>query len=94
MSVFGDFDNDGWLDLVSPIVAANRGLTPVAGVVHNRRDGTFEPRRTTFSGLDGIAITAEAVDVNNDGLLDLIFAADPDNSGTPVSLEQYESQVT
>jgi hypothetical protein len=32
-------------------------------------------------------------DVDNDGLLDLVFAADPDNSGVALSMARYESKV-
>jgi hypothetical protein len=59
----------------------------------NRGDGTFEPKPTTWSGLDGSGICGEAADLNNDGLLDLVFAADPDNSGIPLSMARYESKV-
>jgi hypothetical protein len=59
----------------------------------NRGDGTFEPKPTTFSGLDSNGIAGEAADLNNDGLLDLVFAADPDNTGLATSLERYESRV-
>jgi hypothetical protein len=59
----------------------------------NRGDGTFEPKPTTMSGLDGMGIAGEAADLNNDGLLDLVFAADPDNSGPALSMARYESKV-
>jgi hypothetical protein len=48
---------------------------------------------TTFSGLDGAGISGEAADLDNDGLLDLVFAADPDNSGVVLSMAGYESKV-
>jgi hypothetical protein len=59
----------------------------------NRGDGSFEVKPTTFSGLDSMGICGEAADLNNDGLLDLVFAADPDNSGPALSLARYESKV-
>jgi len=59
----------------------------------NRGNGLFEPKPTTFSGLDSRGICAEAADLNNDGLLDLVFAADPDNSGIAFSMAAYESKV-
>jgi hypothetical protein len=59
----------------------------------NRGNGVFEPKPTTFSGLDSRGICAEAADLNNDGLLDLVFAADPDNSGIAFSMAAYESKV-
>jgi hypothetical protein len=59
----------------------------------NRGDGTFEPKPTTFSGLDSVGISGEAADLNNDGLLDLVVASDPDNSGVALSMARYESKV-
>src|SRR5262249_33255531 len=92
-AIFADLDNDGWLDLVvldrtaSPILEARTAL------FMNRGDGTFEPKPTTFSGLDGSGICGEAADLNNDGLLDLVFVADPDNSTLAqiASPARYES---
>jgi hypothetical protein len=40
-----------------------------------------------------MGICGEAADLNNDGLLDLVFAADPDNSGPALSMDRYESKV-
>jgi FG-GAP-like repeat/ASPIC and UnbV len=96
--VFGDFDNDGWMDLVVPD-RRGRGDRRGGGVelramlFMNQRDGRFEPMPLTFSGLDSGAINAEVADLDNDGLLDLVFAADPDNSGGARSLEEYESKI-
>jgi hypothetical protein len=59
----------------------------------NKGNGTFEPKPTTFSGLDASGIAGEAADLNNDGLLDLLFAADPDNTGVVLSMDRYESKV-
>lgn len=93
-AVFADFDNDGWLDLVVPDRRERPGIEVRAMLFMNRGDGTFEPRPTAFSGLDSAAINAEVADLDNDGLLDLILAADPDNSGAPPrNLEQYESKI-
>ncbi|MCX7013163.1 MAG: CRTAC1 family protein [Candidatus Sumerlaeota bacterium] len=100
-AVFGDFNNDGWQDVVvldrhemvalqtRAMLFMNRGS---AGLTAGG-DGTFEPEPTTFSGLDSSGIAAEAADLNNDGLLDLIIAADPDNSGVARNMERYESKV-
>jgi catechol 2,3-dioxygenase-like lactoylglutathione lyase family enzyme len=92
-AVFGDFDNDGWVDFV--VLDRSEGQNPPsrATLFMNRGDGTFEPKPTTFSGLDGSGICGEAADLNNDGLLDLVFAADPDNSGLAASMDRYESKV-
>ena len=68
-------------------------ITARAILFLNRGDGTFEPQPTTFSGLDDNGICGEAADLDNDGLLDLVFAADPDNSGLAQSADRYESRV-
>jgi len=92
-AIFGDFNNDGWLDLVVQDRHESPNLETRALLFMNRGDGTFEPKPTTFSGLDGMGICGEAADLNNDGLLDLIFAADPDNSGPALSMARYESKI-
>jgi len=43
--------------------------------------------------LDSNGICGEAADLNSDGLLDLVLAADPDNSGIALSMARYESKV-
>lgn len=68
-AVFGDYDNDGWLDLL----VANR-LGPCF-LYHNRGDGTLE--RVTAGELastytDGNAVSL--VDEDNDGFLDAFVA--------------------
>jgi hypothetical protein len=96
-AIFGDFDNDGWLD----VVVLNRSETQNARsfLFMGKGDGSFEAKPTTFSGLDGSGISGEAADLNGDGLLDLLFAADPGNSIglnqsiADVPLERFESKV-
>jgi hypothetical protein len=92
-AIFGDFNNDGWQDLVVQDRHESPNLQTRALLFMNRGDGTFEVKPTTFSGLDGMGICGEAADLNNDGLLDLVFAADPDNSGVVMSMAGYESKV-
>jgi hypothetical protein len=96
-AIFGDFNNDGWLDLV--VLDRHESPTrPVyrAALFMNRGDGTFEVKPTTFSGLDSTGISGEAADLNNDGLLDIAIACDPDNSGgglARVGPERYQDKV-
>jgi hypothetical protein len=96
-AIFGDFDNDGWLDFV--VLDRHESPTrPVyrAALFMNRGDGTFQLKPTTFSGLDSTGISGEAADLNNDGLLDIVIACDPDNSGggrAGVGPERYNDKV-
>ncbi|MCP5538927.1 MAG: VCBS repeat-containing protein [Akkermansiaceae bacterium] len=91
--IFGDFDNDGWLDLVVLDRRENPYLQTRAMLWMNRGDGTFEVKPTEFSGLDSGGISGEASDMNGDGLLDLFFAADPDNTGVALDIARYDSKV-
>jgi hypothetical protein len=92
-AVFADVDNDGWMDLIVPDRSGKTAIEARAMLFMNRGNGTFEPKPTTFSGLDSRAINVEVADLDNDGLLDLVFAADPDNSTTTRGIEQYESKI-
>lgn len=84
-AVFGDFDNDGFVDLVT----VNRLEHPTRWNVFrntlylNQGDGTFAIVKPELSGIDANSIAVEAADLNNDGLLDLYFMADPNNSWPP-----------
>jgi len=92
--VFADFDNDTHLDFVVLDRREAKLLEPRALFYMNRGDGTFEPKPTTFSGLDSTGIAGEAVDLNNDGLVDLFVSGDPDNTapdGNPG--HRYEDKV-
>jgi hypothetical protein len=92
-AVFGDFDNDGWLDLVALDRRESPYLPTRSMLWMNRGDGTFEVKPTEFSGLDGSGIAGEAADLNRDGLLDLFIAADPDNTGVALDIARYESKI-
>ena len=93
-AAYADFDNDGWLDLV---ILDRRQMDEVvkgrAVLYMNNQDGTFTRKTTEFSGIDATGISCEAADLNNDGLIDLIIAGDPDNSGMPCYAEEFEDKV-
>jgi hypothetical protein len=93
-AIFGDFDNDGALDVA--VLNRSESIMTRSFLFMGKGDGTFAVKPTTFSGLDSSGISGEAADLNGDGLLDLVFAADPDNSlapGQTVAPERYESKV-
>ena len=90
--VLADFNGDGFFDLFVTRHAQMSGGRSNPGD-QKLGNGLFEPKPTTFSGLDSRGICGEAADLNNDGLLDLVFAADPDNSGIAFSMAAYESKV-
>lgn len=93
-ALFGDFDNDGWQDLVVLDRSETDAAAYRAMLFMNRGDGTFALKPTTFGGIDASGICGQVADLNNDGLLDMIFAADPDNSGLQTGVwDRYEDKV-
>ncbi len=73
-SIWGDYDNDGWLDL---FVAAEDFYQTTApnGLFHNNRDGTFTQILTGSPVYDsGRRYAPSWTDYNNDGFLDLFIA--------------------
>lgn len=92
-ALFGDYNNDGWQDIVVMDRNESSFIATRAALFMNRGDGTFEVKPTTFSGLDDGGISGEAADLNNDGLLDLVFAQDPDNTGVALGMAGYESRI-
>ncbi|MGD9498811.1 MAG: FG-GAP-like repeat-containing protein, partial [Armatimonadota bacterium] len=92
-ALFGDFDNDGWVDLVVLDRSESHPDAARAMLFMGRGDGTFELKPTEFSGLDASGICGQVADLNNDGLLDLVFAADPDNSGSTTEGHRYQDRV-
>jgi hypothetical protein len=81
-AIFADFDNDGWEDLVVCNRSERHGLAGLAAnmLFMNNGDGTFRPAQLAFSGINTVSICGEPADLNGDGLLDLVFPADPSNS--------------
>jgi hypothetical protein len=81
--LFADLDNDGWQDLLS---VDRHELSGAYGTLRNvlfmnNGDGTFRPTTAGFSGIDSPSCAAEVADLDSDGLLDLVFIEQPDNSG-------------
>jgi hypothetical protein len=95
--VFGDFDNDGWQDLlwvdrheVPPHWGFQRNT-----LFMNNGDGTYRPVNADVSGIDDNCTSAEAADLNNDGLLDVVYLSTPGNTPTGVRLpdDRYADRV-
>ncbi|MBQ0768493.1 MAG: VCBS repeat-containing protein [Bizionia sp.] len=72
-SAWGDFDNDGWMDI---FVGASTFVDGAHKLMHNNQDGTFTDI-TSGSGIDTFTDTGiEHIthDFNNDGYLDIFSA--------------------
>ena len=91
--IFADFNNDTWLDFVILDRREPKAIETRSILFMNQGHGVFKPVPTTVSGLNGTGISGEAADLNNDGLVDLLIAADPDNSGIANDPRRYESMV-
>jgi len=94
--VFADFNNDTWMDFVLLDRRESESIETHAVLYMNRGRGVFEPVETSVSGIDGTGIAGEAVDLNNDGRVDLFVSGDPDNSaveGRKDDLARYEDKV-
>jgi hypothetical protein len=93
-AVFADFNNDGWVDLVY-VDRHESEVARYAVLFLNQGNGVFQPTHPELSGIDASGIAAEVADLNNDGLLDLVFAADPENSGGPYGGDRtrYQDKV-
>jgi hypothetical protein len=86
---FGDYDNDGWLDLVKGNFSDD-----TKNLYHNNKDGTFTDQ-TYFAGIGGVAwlfttFGAEFLDYDNDGWKDILLA----NGQTFPQMDKYPTGIT
>ncbi|NWG13425.1 MAG: CRTAC1 family protein [Acidobacteria bacterium] len=86
---FGDYDNDGWLDLVKGNFSDD-----TRNLYHNDKDGTFTDQ-TYFAGLGDVAwlfttFGAEFLDYDNDGWKDILLA----NGQTFPQMDRYPTGIT
>ncbi|NBC87434.1 MAG: serine hydrolase [Bacteroidetes bacterium] len=94
--VFADFDNNAWIDFVLLDRRESQNIETRAVLYLNRGEAGFEPITTEISGIDSSGLAGEAVDLNNDGRVDLFISGDPDNSaieGREDTLVRYEDKV-
>jgi len=83
---WGDFDNDGWVDilLVGSLTFGTSGIVPSARIYHNQHDGTFSDIQ---AGLIGTYYSATAwADFDNDGDLDVVISGQDTESTTRTTL--------
>jgi hypothetical protein len=86
---FGDYDNDGWLDLVKGNFSDD-----TKNLYHSNRDGTFSDV-TYFAGLGDIGwlfttFGAKFLDYDNDGWKDIVLA----NGQTFPQMDRYPTGIT
>jgi len=76
----GDYDNDGWLDILATDGSYNLGAASRPNVLfHNRGDGTFEQVQVGSPIRDGDSrMDVRFVDYDNDGFLDLLMICGSD----------------
>lgn len=91
-ALWGDFDNDGFVDLI--VMDRHEGPENAAilrnVLYRNDGHGRFAPVTSETSGLDTSTETMEAADLNGDGLLDLVAGAQPVNSYPLANLPGFE----
>jgi len=78
---WGDYDNDGWIDLFVPNGYDDGGIiSPRQSLLYrNNGDGTFTKVTTgSPSGDWGTGLAANWVDIDNDGFLDLFVTPHPE----------------
>ncbi|MFP5306159.1 MAG: FG-GAP repeat domain-containing protein, partial [Gammaproteobacteria bacterium] len=71
-SVWSDFNNDGWIDLLAvDRHEVEEGFGVFRNVLFlNQGNGRFVPVKTEISGIDENSVAAEVADLNGDGLPD------------------------
>jgi 6-phosphogluconolactonase (cycloisomerase 2 family)/predicted nucleotidyltransferase len=86
-AVYGDFNNDGYLDVLSN---GSDGTNKQLRVYKNNQDGTFDSTQIEVDGLNGGLYVGSSRwgDVDNDGDLDILAAG---NDGSNYQLRVYKN---
>src|SRR5262249_37188244 len=80
-AAWGDYDNDGYLDLV---IAGQNSSTPQTMLYHNNGNGTFSSISAGGANVQGPALAW--ADYDSDGYLDLLLAGNSNGSlNSPVA---------
>lgn len=66
--MFGDINQDGWLDI---FFTGEQNNTPVTGVYENLHNGTFKDVSSTFNILAGLQSQSTLADIDGNGTLDV-----------------------
>ncbi len=74
--VFDDLDDDGRPDILLGTATPANSAPPILTAYRNRGDGAFEATPVTMPG-EGLALSCDAADFTNDGILDLVIGRAP-----------------
>lgn len=87
---WGDYDNDGDLDVV--LVGALNTIVARSELLKNNGDGTFTKDETASSTIEAVSLgDVQWFDYDNDGDLDLLVTGRPTSTGTDAVTNLYDN---
>ncbi|GAB5409526.1 MAG: hypothetical protein BalsKO_18910 [Balneolaceae bacterium] len=87
---WGDYDNDGDLDVV--LVGAFNTIVARSELLKNNGDGTFTKDETASATIEAVSLgDVQWYDYDNDGDLDLLVTGRPTSTGTAVVTNLYDN---
>ncbi|MBN1131847.1 MAG: T9SS type A sorting domain-containing protein [Bacteroidales bacterium] len=100
---FADVNNDGNLDIVEVGRDVNNGWSHFANIFLNNGEATFQKIEAAENGLIGGQASVASGDINNDGLIDMVFSGwgpnttlfynDGDNTFTAVAISPDQARA-